>query len=238
MSSLPIAAAALRGSRGDFNTGERAMARSIAVAGVGFAIAISLSATLADDTPKNTPPTAVPLAVGAALPEFTCLDDGGQEWKSNQHVGNKVLVIYFYPGDFTSGCTKQAQAFRDGLTRLEELGVELVGVSGDEVATHKLFKETHSLRHTLLADPDGVLADQLGIPVQRPAKPIKVRTRGPDGKPLLDNQGKSLFIERKITLPRWTLIISRDGHLVSKRTTIDPATDATEVALLLQTLSP
>src|SRR5688500_14295123 len=151
------------------------MARSIAVAWIGFAVTISLSAAGGDDSAPqdNTNPTrqrgtppAETLTVGAVLPAFTCLDDCGQEWKSNQHVGSKVVVIYFYPGDFTSGCTKQAQAFRDGLTRLEELGVELVGVSGDEVATHKLFKETHSLRHTLLADPDGVLADQLGIPVQ------------------------------------------------------------------------
>ena len=201
-------------------------------------VAISLSIATADDSPRLASPKAETLTVGATIPVFVCRDDGGQEWKSDQHVGGKILVIYFYPGDFTDGCIRQAGAFRDGLTRLEELGVELVGVSGDEVATHKLFKETHGLRHTLLADSEGTLAEKLGIPVQRPTRPAKVRTRGADGKPLLDDQGKSVFIERKVTLPRWTLIIGKDGKLLSLRTKVDPAKDATEVANLLQTLSP
>jgi len=189
----------------------------------------------AADQPPHAAAAAGP-SVGEALTSFENTDDQGREWKSADHVGRKVLVMYFYPGDFTGGCTKQAAAFREGLARLEELGVVLVGVSGDEVATHKLFKETHGLRHTLLADPDGALAERLGIPVQRPAKPAKVRTRGLDGKPLLDEQGKSLFVERKVTLPRWTLIVGRDGKLMSKRTNVDPAKDAEEVVKIVNGL--
>jgi peroxiredoxin len=50
-------------------------------------------------------------------------------------VGRKVLVLYFYAGDFTGGCTKQAQAYRDALAAIEELGAEVVGLSGHSLAT-------------------------------------------------------------------------------------------------------
>jgi thioredoxin-dependent peroxiredoxin len=191
----------------------------------------------ADDvaTPAREPAAAV--NVGEALPAFEAVDDQGRNWMSKEHTGKNVLVMYFYPGDFTGGCMKQAQAFRDGLARLEELGVELVGVSGDEVATHQLFKASHGLKHTLVSDPDGKLAERLGIPVKRPVKPAKVRTSDLEGKPLMDGQGKSVFVERKVTLPRWTLIVGRDGTLISKRMNVDPAKDADEVITIVENLS-
>src|SRR5262245_7961095 len=200
-------------------------------------VSISLSVAAGDDAPLLGATKPAPLEVGVPIPDFTCLDDCGQQWKSGQHIGRKIVVIYFYPGDFTDGCTKQAQSFRDGLTRLEKLGVELIGVSGEEVLTHQRFKETYGLRHTLLADPDAALAQRLEIPVKQPAKPVKVRTRGPDGKPLMDNQGKkSIFIERKVTLPRWTLVIGQDGKLASKRMNVDPRTDVDEVVKIVEQL--
>jgi hypothetical protein len=63
-----------------------------------------------------------------------------------------------------------------------------------------------------------------------------VRTRGGDGRPLMDEQRKSLFVERKVTLPRWTLIIDRTGNLASKRTNVDPAKDAEEAAKIVEVL--
>src|SRR5438128_320597 len=93
-------------------------------------------------------------AIGEPLPTFETTDDRGQPWKSAEHVGKKVLVLYFYPGDFTGGCTAQAQKYRDALAKIEEFGAEVIGVSGDEVATHKLFKETYTLTHSLLADTE------------------------------------------------------------------------------------
>jgi peroxiredoxin len=145
-----------------------------------------------------------------------------------------VIVMYFYPGDFTGGCIKQAEAFRAGLQMLSDAGVEVIGVSGDSAATHKLFKETYGLTHVLLADPEGTLAKQLGVPVTE--RPAKVRTRGKDGKPLMDEKGKSIIVERPVTLPRWTLIIGRDGKLAAKRTTVNPATEAEEVLKIVQAL--
>lgn len=177
------------------------------------------------------------IKVGQPLPLLQGVDDAGQPWTSADHIG-KVLVLYCYPGDFTGGCNRQAQAFREGLKRLDELGVVVVGISGDSASTHKLFKESHELTHTLLADPEGALARPLGIPVQRPHKPAKVRTRDLKNQPLLDEQGKSVFIERNVTLPRWTFVIGRDGKLASKRTKIEPATDAEEVIKIVETLTP
>src|SRR4029434_2244496 len=109
------------------------------------------------------PHDARTLMEGSPLPTFESLDDQGQPWKSAEHTGKKGLVLYFEYGDFTGGCTRQAQAYRDALAKIEQLGAEVVGVSGDEVATHKLFKETYGLTHSLLADPQGKLAKTLDV---------------------------------------------------------------------------
>ena len=98
------------------------MARSIAEAWMGFAVAISLSATLADDSVRDAVAKAEAVTLGAAMPEFSCFDDCGQEWKSNQHVGGKVVVMYFYPGDFTEGCTNQAATFQRRLGATGRVG--------------------------------------------------------------------------------------------------------------------
>jgi peroxiredoxin Q/BCP len=189
---------------------------------------------LTADQPAATTEKAPEVSEGAAFPSFEALDDRGQTWKSADHVGKKVIVLYFYPGDFTGGCIRQAQAFREGLVNLEALDIEVVGVSGDSVETHRLFKESHGLKHTLLADPDGAMAKQLGLPVQ---KGSRVRTRGLDGKPLMDEKGKSIILERKVTLPRWTLIVGQDGKVISKRTDVNPATDAEEVGKIVAGLA-
>ena len=75
-----------------------------------------------------------------------------------------------------------------------------------------------------------------GIPVKHPAKPAKVRTRELNGKPLMNEQGKSQFVERKVTLPRWTLIVGRDGKLVSVQKIVDPAKDAEDVLRIVKGL--
>lgn len=174
------------------------------------------------------------LALGQRLPSFIATDDRGQRWKLQEHLGKKTVVLYFYPGDFTGGCIKQAKAFRDSVTKLEELNIKVVGISGDSVETHQLFKKSHGLGHTLLADADAELARQLGIPVQPGAR---VRTRDLQGSPLLNEKNRSIFVEREITLPRWTLILDRDGRLVSLRTDVNPATDAEEVRKIVEDLA-
>src|SRR5437588_12421417 len=83
--------------------------------------------------------------VGDKAPSFQSIDENGKTWKSSDVVGKKVLVLYFYPADFTGGCTKQACGFRDAVEKLSGQGIEVVGVSGDSAATHTLFKKYHGL---------------------------------------------------------------------------------------------
>src|SRR4029078_6456613 len=96
--------------------------------------------------------------------------------------------------------------------------VEGDGVRGDQAATHQLFKQSHGLRHTLLADPEGMLAAQLGIPVRHSEKAVTVRAVDRERKPLLDENEKPITVLRKVTSPRWTLVVDRSGKLISKRT--------------------
>jgi len=145
----------------------------------------------------------------------------------------KVLVLYFYAGDFTGGCTRQAQAYREALVKIEQLGAEVVGVSGDEVATHTLFKETYELQHALLADTTGALAKLLGVPVNAGGK---VRATGPDRKPLLGAAGQRIDLVRPVTLARWTLVVDRDGKIASLRSVVNPVTDAEEVRKIVEAL--
>lgn len=197
------------------------------------AITLTISGTLliADEPNAADQPTAV--AVGEFLPAFESTDEQGLAWKSADHVGKKVLVLYFYPGDFTSGCIKQAEAYRDALAKIEEQGVELVGVSGDEAATHKLFKETYDLKHSLLADTKGELATLVGVPIKAGGR---VRAINADRKPLHDDSGNPIVFERPTTLTRWTLVIGRDGKVVSLRSIRNPATDFEEVLKIVAAL--
>src|SRR4051812_15312196 len=81
-----------------------------------------------DDVKKEDAKKTGALIIGQTLPAFETTDDAGQPWKSADHIGKKFLVIYFYPGDFTGGCTRQAQAYRDALAKIEALSAEVVGV--------------------------------------------------------------------------------------------------------------
>jgi len=76
-------------------------------------------------------------------------------------------VVYFYPEDFTSGCTTEAAEFQSTLPDFEEFGVTIYGVSMDDVATHADFAEEEGLRFDLLADPDGAVASAFGVSTER-----------------------------------------------------------------------
>jgi len=183
--------------------------------------------------PADNANTTQELKEGVSLPGFESLNDAGQAWKLSDHVGQKVLVLYFYPGDFTGGCTKQAQVYRDELAKIEELGAEVVGVSGDDVASHQLFKSTFELKHTLLADSDGKLAKLLGMPVKAGGK---VGATDPDRRPLRDAQGQRVVINRPVTLARWTVVVGRDGKIASLNRKVNPATDANDVSKIVAEL--
>lgn len=157
----------------------------------------------------------VDLKVGDAAPVFEVEDDKGEPWKPQDHFGKKIVVVYFYPADMTGGCTKQACAFRDDFPKLEDEGVEVVGVSGDSAANHRLFKKAHDLNFALLADVDGKVADAFGVPVTREEKSVKATI-----------DGKEEVLTRHVTAKRWTFVIGTDGKIASKNTSVVAADDS------------
>jgi peroxiredoxin Q/BCP len=166
---------------------------------------------------------AVELKVGDAAPVFTATDDQGKAWKSADLVGKKHVVIYFFPADFTSGCRAQAQKFRDNMNALNEKGIEVIGISGDTVLTHSLFKKAEKLNFTLLADEDGSIAKQFGVPL---SKGGEVRTK--------DSDGQVLTLKRAVTAARWTFIIGLDGKIAYKNTKVNPAEDSKQVGEFIE----
>lgn len=103
---------------------------------------------------------------GDPLPDFSLPTDGGGTIATADLRGS-TTVLYFYPRDDTSGCTKEAQAFRDNATAFAAAGVRIVGVSPDGVASHDKFKSKHDLNFTLAADADKTLAQAMGVWVEK-----------------------------------------------------------------------
>jgi peroxiredoxin Q/BCP len=192
-------------------------ASTLRLSGLGLALSFLVPLARADDKPAEK---AVDLKVGDPAPVFDTLDDQGKGWKAADHYGKKWVVIYFYPGDFTPGCTAQANAFRDAMNKLTEQGVEVVGVSGDSIKTHELFKKAQKLNFTLLSDEQGTLARQFGVPVGKGADAVKAKD--PDGKPF--------EFKRAVTLSRWTFVVGKDGKIAYKNTKVTPAADAKAIS--------
>lgn len=91
------------------------------------------------------------LPVGTKAPDFTLPDQNGVMHSLKDYRGKK-LILYFYPKDNTSGCTKQACGFSDRYPQFREKGVEILGVSKDSVESHKKFEEKYGLAFTILSD--------------------------------------------------------------------------------------
>jgi peroxiredoxin Q/BCP len=90
---------------------------------------------------------------GDRAPDFSLPDETGRLRKLGEFKGRK-LVVYFYPKDFTGGCTRESCDFRDRLNRLTSSGASVLGVSADSVESHRKFKEKEGLNFPLLSDPD------------------------------------------------------------------------------------
>jgi len=117
-------------------------------------------------TSSTRPATAASAAAGPgegdAAPSFALLDHQGQKLSSGELAG-KPYVIYFYPKDDTPGCTTEACGFRDTEAEFGSVGVRIVGVSPDSVASHQRFASKYGLPFTLLSDPEQALASQYGV---------------------------------------------------------------------------
>ncbi|MFQ3598547.1 MAG: peroxiredoxin [Chloroherpetonaceae bacterium] len=102
------------------------------------------------------------LKEGDLAPDFTLLADNGESVSLSALKGTPV-VLYFYPKDFTPGCTKEACAFRDAFSEFQAAGVEVLGVSVDDVASHQTFKSEHNLNFRLLADTEKKVSTAYGV---------------------------------------------------------------------------
>ena len=103
---------------------------------------------------------------GDTAPAFAGKDQDGKTVSLADFAGKKTVLLYFYPKDFTGGCTKEACGFRDRMGELQTNNVAVVGVSFDSADSHKKFIEKYNLNFTLLADTDGKITDAYGVKMQ------------------------------------------------------------------------
>jgi peroxiredoxin Q/BCP len=175
--------------------------------------------------PAAQPDAPADLKVGDAAPDFVLKDDTGAEWKAADHYGKSYVVVYFYPAATTRGCTTQACAFRDNMEALKAKGIEVVGVSGDDVAGLQLFKLANNLNFALLSDFDGGIAKKFGVPV---------RAGGTVQATVNDVQHT---LTRGVSASRWTFVVDKDKKVIMKNVDVDPAQDSKSVMELVDRLA-
>jgi peroxiredoxin Q/BCP len=124
---------------------------------------------------------------GKKAPDFTAATDGGGQLKLSSLTG-KAVILYFYPKDDTSGCTKEACGFRDDLPAFAKAKAVVIGVSKDSVASHDKFKAKYDLPFTLVSDSDGKVCEAYGTWIE-----------------------KSMYGRKYMGIDRATFLIDREG---------------------------
>lgn len=147
-------------------------------------------------------------AVGAAAPDVSLTSGEGQTVNLKEYHG-KWVVLYFYPKDFTGGCTLEAHNFQADLAKYEQVGAVILGVSVDTAASHKDFCAKEGLRFKLLSDPDAKVSAEYGS--------------------VMDNQGAKLSA-------RNTFIIDPQGKIARVFLKVKPAGHSEEVLAALAEL--
>ncbi|MCX8043328.1 MAG: peroxiredoxin [Desulfobacterota bacterium] len=122
---------------------------------------LPLLAMIALAVPEHV--VATTLKEGDSAPDLTLKNQDGKEVTLSKVWDKNIVVLYFYPMDDTPGCTKEACFFRDMNHEFRQVGAEIIGISVDDVASHKKFAEKHRLPFTLLADPEKKAVDRYGV---------------------------------------------------------------------------
>ena len=135
---------------------------------------------------------------GSPAPDFTLTSDSGEQ-VSLESLRGQPVVLYFYPKDDTPGCTTQARGLRDVYRELEERGAVVLGVSRDDEASHRRFKEKYGLPFTLLSDPDAEVANRYGVWVER-----------------------SMYGKKSMGINRSTFVIDAEGNVVKAMYGVKP----------------
>jgi peroxiredoxin Q/BCP len=150
------------------------------------------------------------VSVGQLAPDFTLLDQEGNEHALSTYRGQYVL-IYFYPKDDTPGCTKEACAIRDAEPDFKGLDAIVLGISPDTVKSHKKFAEKYELPFTLLADPEHIAINAYGV------------------------WGRKKFMGREYDgVFRTSFLVAPDGTVAKVYETVKPELHAAEVLADLQ----
>ncbi len=151
------------------------------------------------------------LTAGERAPDFTLPDQDGEPVTLSQLLARGPLVLYFYPADFTPGCTKEACTIRDMHDEIASAGMRVVGIAPQDEASHARFREKHALPFTLLSDPDKLairaygVDGPLGVGVRRATFLI-----GADGK-ILDSVRADLRIGRHEAFIREAIAAAPEG---------------------------
>ncbi len=104
------------------------------------------------------------IRAGDQAPDFTLPSQSGDLVRLQDRLGERVVVLYFYPRDDTRGCTAEACAFRDSYEVFADAGAEVIGISSDSVDKHAAFAGRHELPFTLLSDQGGQVRKRYGVP--------------------------------------------------------------------------
>ncbi len=133
---------------------------------IGVVVAVTLVAAAA----YKAWAVEIQVKEGEKAPDFELQDQEGKTVRLSDYMGKNWVVLYFYPKDDTPGCTKEACSFRDNLNQLQALNVTVLGVSVDDIRSHKKFSEKFNLNFPILSDTEyqackryGTLSGMLGI---------------------------------------------------------------------------
>src|SRR5258706_12874962 len=124
--------------------------------------------------------------VGDKAPDFTANDQDGKKISLHDYLGKKV-VLYFYPKDFTGGCTEEACNLRDNNDALMKAGYVILGISSDDETSHKSFKDKSTLTFSLLPDTDNSIKQKLGVWI----------AKNRDGKKFMGTARTTFLIDEK-----------------------------------------
>lgn len=133
------------------------------------------------------------LATGQEAPDFTLRDEEGEEVHLADLRG-QVVVLMFYPLDFSPVCTGEMCEIRDRFPDIQSTGAKLFGISRDSVYTHKAFKEKEGLKHNLLADMNGAVAREYGAWNEKIGIAERLTV-------VIDKQGEIAFLDRSPAIP-------------------------------------
>jgi peroxiredoxin Q/BCP len=103
------------------------------------------------------------LEAGSKAPEFVLQDENGEDVSLTDLLADGPLILYFYPADFTPGCTREACSIRDIHQKIQSVGLRVAGISPQDAASHAKFRDKHDLPFTLLCDPDKIAVRMYGV---------------------------------------------------------------------------